>query len=124
MTVPGHIEPRTYLSKKRRLELLLAFGGKCGICREKIIDSFDVDHRIALEAGGTNEWDNLQPAHPACHKAKTAKLDAPKGAKINRIVRKSDPATRKTSKRPIPTRDFDTRLTKKMDGSVVPRSFR
>lgn len=47
-----------------------------GICNQcgltfKPGDNIEIDHKIALQAGGKNEYDNLQALHNHCHDAKT-----------------------------------------------------
>ena len=115
---------RKSISKKKRIEIFLAHGGICWICKLKIgaDEPFDIDHQIARElmGEGADEDYNLAPAHKPCHKAKT-KVDVKAIAKSNRIRRAIDPETRKKSKKPIVSRGFDKTRKKKMDGSVVSR---
>lgn len=57
---------------------------------------------VSRELGGSDEIDNLAPAHrDPCHRNKT-KGDVKAIAKSNRIRRNLDPETRKKSKNPIP----------------------
>lgn len=41
----------------------------CGICEQVIedIEDLSIDHIIPLSRGGSNEDDNLQPAHRRCN---------------------------------------------------------
>lgn len=45
----------------------------CGHCRLITVypSGFELDHRIALTNGGTNDDSNLQVLHHECHEAKT-----------------------------------------------------
>jgi hypothetical protein len=44
---------------------------KCGSCSALLDETFEVDHRVALFNGGTNEPDNLVALCPHCHRKKT-----------------------------------------------------
>lgn len=46
---------------------------KCAVCRAKLDLGFEVDHRLALRKGGTNDRDNLWALCSECHKLKTAR---------------------------------------------------
>jgi 5-methylcytosine-specific restriction protein A len=95
---------RPSISKAKRARIFLAHGGICWLCKVKIgaDEAYDIDHQVSRELGGSDEDDNLAPAHKDCHKDKT-KQDVKAIAKSNRIRRNLDPETRKRSKRPIPS---------------------
>jgi hypothetical protein len=44
---------------------------KCGTCKKILDETYEVDHRIALFQGGTNEPENLVALCPHCHRLKT-----------------------------------------------------
>jgi hypothetical protein len=44
----------------------------CASCRNQLDYTFEVDHTIALESGGTNDIGNLKALCPSCHRKKTA----------------------------------------------------
>ena len=44
---------------------------KCGNCKNLLDETYEVDHRIALFQGGTNEPENLVALCPNCHRHKT-----------------------------------------------------
>jgi hypothetical protein len=44
---------------------------KCGNCRATLDETYEVDHRVALFNGGTNDPDNLVALCPHCHRKKT-----------------------------------------------------
>lgn len=66
-----------------------------GICNQcgltfKPGDSIEIDHKMALQAGGKNEHDNLQALHNHCHDAKTKDdLKAIKRHKNRKVGQKS-----------------------------------
>lgn len=66
-------EPRRSFTERQRAELFSACAGICANCRRKIRAGmdWDIDHRIALADGGTNDDDNLQVLCDLCHSAKT-----------------------------------------------------
>ena len=78
---------------------------------------FDADHEIP------NAWEPGKPSQllcKPCHKEKTARVDAPRIAKVNRIRKKLAGLTRK--KRKINSPGFDKTKTKKLGtGKVVER---
>jgi len=45
---------------------------KCGNCGDKLTHTFEIDHKIRLEQGGSNEVDNLVALCRECHGQKTA----------------------------------------------------
>jgi len=45
---------------------------KCASCRQKLDHTFEIDHRIRLEYGGSNDVDNLVALCRNCHGKKTA----------------------------------------------------
>ena len=47
-------------------------GWKCNKCKNQITAWYEVDHKIRLEHGGTNELDNLEALCRECHGCKTA----------------------------------------------------
>lgn len=113
---------RPGIGRSRRARIFAAHNGICWLCKLKIEvnDPWDADHMIAREIGGSDDDDNLAPAHKDCHKAKT-KRDVVAIAKSNRIIRKANPETRKKSKRPIQSRGFDKSVKRRFGGKVVER---
>ena len=45
---------------------------KCGECKEQLPAWFEVDHRVKLEYGGSNDVNNLEALCRDCHGKKTA----------------------------------------------------
>lgn len=94
----------------------------CATCDAQIdlkISWWELDHRIPLALGGSNEPDNLQVLCGHCHKQKTRTKDIPIIAKVTR-TREKQQGVRRTSK-PMP---FGKRspLKRKLNGEVVPRA--
>jgi hypothetical protein len=89
---------RPHLSKKTRALVLELGFGCCYICGLIIVGGiFDVEHVIPRELGGSDDLDNLRPAHKVpCHRDKT-KADRKLIAKSNHVRRKHglDPDERK-----------------------------
>lgn len=65
--------PRKRFSPRKRLQIWEASCGICVICGGKIDGARErwiVEHILALELGGTNDDDNLGPAHECCRREK------------------------------------------------------
>ncbi len=45
---------------------------KCGHCSKQLDHTYEIDHRLRLDEGGTNDVDNLIALCPSCHRYKTA----------------------------------------------------
>lgn len=58
----------TGLMKKR---VAASQGWKCAYCGHLLDETYDVDHKIALFNGGTNDMSNLAAVHVQCHRKKT-----------------------------------------------------
>lgn len=58
---PWHHDPRVKLTEQKTVKLFLERNGCCRECGRKLgpKDDWICEHVIALENGGTNEWDNL-----------------------------------------------------------------
>jgi hypothetical protein len=46
-------------------------GWRCGSCQKMLDATYEVDHRVALFQGGTNDPSNLVALCPQCHRTKT-----------------------------------------------------
>ena len=108
---------RRRLSPKTRAALFVTHKGICWLCGEPIKagETWHVEHKLPLCLGGSNDDDNLGPAHADCNASKAAKEVRALG-KIRRLIKG------KTPKRKIPSKPFDKRFTKRFDGSVVERA--
>lgn len=90
----------------------------CGLPIYPVRDRYELDHIIALAAGGTDDDENLAPAHARCHLAKTVS-DVERIAKGKR-VRAKHLGTQTPTARPIPG-SRRSKWKRKFDGTVVPR---
>lgn len=117
---PWHHDPRIKLSEQKIAKLFLERHGCCRECgrRLNIGDDWIVEHVIALENGGTNEWNNLGITCTWCKPAKDA-VDHGIAAKsrsmatrhtVSKSMRKSSMPGGKNSK-----------LKKKLNGTVEVR---
>ena len=79
-------EPRARLSTKARVELFARHNGVCHLCSGRIQagEGWEVSHPNPLAAGGSDDDSNRAPAHAKCHRAHTARVDAPLIAKVRR----------------------------------------
>lgn len=93
------------MTKARRLRIFDAAKGVCHLCglQIKLGEKWEAEHLIALACGGTDDDDNLRPAHLDCHAAKT-KQDVKDAAKIKRIRARHIGAAETQTK--IPSRGF------------------
>lgn len=91
----------------------------CGLPVNPVRDRWELDHVIALAAGGTDDDGNLAPAHAKCHLDKTVK-DVERIAKGKR-VRAKHLGTKAPPARPMPG-SRRSKWKKKVDGTVVLRS--
>lgn len=125
MTHPWKHEPREFLTNNEKVELFKERGGRCHRCTRKLYpgDLWIVEHIVALQNGGTNDWANLDVTGiKCCLKEKNAE-DAAKAAKMRAVaVSTYLPTSEKKSKgRPMPGTKRSG-LKKRMDGTVERRS--
>lgn len=119
--IPEPVGPtqRKPMTPKRRLELLLAFNGKCARCGEKIEGPGWVANHIApLAMGGADELGNLEPLHKTCD-GEITPGDLRRIAKAKRQKARHE-GTRRPRKQ-IQSRGFSKTLRKRFDGTVEPR---
>jgi 5-methylcytosine-specific restriction endonuclease McrA len=83
------------MAKRRKITAALkarvwtAAKGICYLCNRPIAagEIWEVEHVKPLSMGGTDEEENLRPAHADCHKGKTQKEVEPR-TKADRIAKK------------------------------------
>jgi 5-methylcytosine-specific restriction endonuclease McrA len=94
------------------------FGGRCHLSGRFIRagEAWDCDHIIALANGGEHRESNLAPALKAPHREKT-KADVAEKADVYR-KRAKHLGIKRPSRFPG---SRDSKLKRKMDGTVVPR---
>lgn len=80
---------RGSMTAQRRARIFEAGGGRCAGCGRKLgpADDWDIDHRIAIENGGSDEDSNLHVLCDWCHDVKTAD-DHGQAAKGRRVMTK------------------------------------
>jgi 5-methylcytosine-specific restriction endonuclease McrA len=102
---PVFIHPRKSFSAKDRARIFALHDGICGISKRKIQagEAWEIEHRIPLALGGTNEDDNLYSALVEPHKGKT-RTDKGAIAKCKRIEARLNGTRRE--RKPIPSRGF------------------
>lgn len=81
MRSPWHHDPRIRLTEQQVAKLFLERHGCCRECGRKLgpSDSWIVEHVIALENGGTNDWENLGLTCSWCKPDKDARDHAQAG---------------------------------------------
>jgi len=113
--------PRKAMTPARRFAVWDRYQGRCAepTCAVAVpLKGTTIDHIIALELGGADDFDNLQPLCPACDRIKTAQ-DAGLIAKLRRLLRRQDGTRRE--RREINSAPFPTHITRGVDGRVRPR---
>jgi 5-methylcytosine-specific restriction endonuclease McrA len=111
---------RRRLTPHRRLQVWEKTGGICVLCSRKIEggrERWIAEHIRALELGGSDNLDNMGPAHEACAFVKTQD-DHRRAAKAKRQKIQSIGAD--SSKRPLPFGKHSP-WKRKVSGQIVPR---
>lgn len=79
---------RRRMTKARATRIFVSRDGICFICRTHIIiarDEWFVEHPETIEGGGSDDDDDLWPAHVRCKPEKDA-IDAGRKAKRDRLI--------------------------------------
>jgi 5-methylcytosine-specific restriction protein A len=83
VTNPFDHHKRGGMPVKRIAQIYAKHGGHCASCGRKLMagEDYEIDHKIALANGGTDDDDNLQLLCEGCHLIKTGGdvSDAAKG---------------------------------------------
>lgn len=117
MNLPVTLHPRRAMTKARRTRLWEARGGVCLRCKLFWpLEDCEIDHRVALALGGSNEDDNMELLCWVCHSRKT-KLDVKAIAKAKRREAKHNGTARK------PNRTIASRPFGKSSRKIVGRGF-
>ena len=120
---------RKAMTPARKARILKAHNCKCWRCNEAFEngEKVEFDHKIALARGGTDDDENIGPAHVDCHKLKTFGTKARRlGSDIFEIAKtkrlaKKHKEPRKPNHR-FPSRGFNNSgFKKKLNGTVVRR---
>jgi hypothetical protein len=67
----GTTKEKRNVSGLMKKKVAAAQGWKCGNCKELLDETYEVDHRVGLFAGGSNDESNLVALCPHCHRKKT-----------------------------------------------------
>lgn len=113
---------RKSLTPQQKAKLFLERDGRCHRCTRKLRsgDHWTDEHIIALQNGGTNDWENRGICCSNCFKPKNAE-DAKKAAKGRRVaVQTFVPRRERQSKKPMPF-GKNSRFKKKMNGQIIER---
>lgn len=80
------MKARVRISARKREALFDCERGLCHLCGLLVQpgQAWDVSHEIPLACGGADDETNWKVAHRRCHRAHTAKVDAPIIAKVRR----------------------------------------
>jgi 5-methylcytosine-specific restriction protein A len=107
---PWHHEPRIRLSEQKAAKLFLERGGCCRECGRKLKpgDDWIIEHVIALENGGTNDWENLGITCSWCKPKKDAE-DHGKAAESRSKATRHFVSKSMRKKKPWPSRPFNNR---------------
>jgi len=71
-TLTGNKPVKRAVSETKKKYVASMQDWKCGQCRKKLTHTFEVDHKIRLEYGGSNDVTNLVALCRECHGEKTA----------------------------------------------------
>lgn len=100
MTNPFHHERRRRLTGMDYARVFASTDGHCACCKRKLRpgDGWAADHISALENGGKDEIENLQPLCSGCHVLKTADDHAAAGHARRAYVKHNVPAEYRRSR--------------------------
>jgi len=62
---------RKRLTPAQRIILAASQQYRCAMCDALLPSAWEVDHRVPLYDGGSNDWSNLHVICPVCHALKT-----------------------------------------------------
>ena len=68
----GHKQVKRSVSETKKKYVASTQDWKCGQCKKKLTHTFEVDHKIRLDQGGSNDVTNLVALCRECHGEKTA----------------------------------------------------
>lgn len=70
----GHTNKRNKICQRVRKEIISEQNDKCNTCMKELTEfNVNIDHKIGVQFGGTNDIDNLQALCLECHSEKTIK---------------------------------------------------
>ena len=71
-TLTGNKPIKRSVSETKKKYVASMQDWKCGQCKKKLTHTFEIDHKIRLEYGGSNDVTNLVALCRECHGEKTA----------------------------------------------------
>jgi 5-methylcytosine-specific restriction endonuclease McrA len=60
------------VSETKKKYVAYSQGWKCNFCNKTLDHTYEIDHKVELRNGGSNETDNLVALCAGCHRLKTA----------------------------------------------------
>jgi hypothetical protein len=70
--VTGRVTNKRAVSTMRKKYVASNQDWKCGHCHKQLDHTYEIDHKLRLDEGGTNDVNNLIALCPSCHRYKTA----------------------------------------------------
>lgn len=70
-SVGGTTKEKRNVTGLMKKKVAASQGWKCGTCQKLLDETYEVDHKIALFQGGSNDMHNLLALCPQCHRTKT-----------------------------------------------------
>jgi len=71
--IPGRrVANKRAVSNMRKKYVASNQDWKCGHCNKQLDHTYEIDHKLRLDEGGTNDVNNLIALCPSCHRYKTA----------------------------------------------------
>jgi len=68
---PGPTKEKRNVTGLMKKKVAASQGWKCGTCQKLLDETYEVDHKVALFQGGSNDMSNLLALCPQCHRTKT-----------------------------------------------------
>lgn len=72
LSIPNRSNHKRAVSAMRKKYVASNQDWKCGHCHKQLDHTYEIDHKLRLDEGGTNDVNNLIALCPACHRYKTA----------------------------------------------------
>lgn len=76
INTPTNIDKNTTVkrsvSETKKKYVAYSQGWKCNFCNKTLDHTYEIDHKVELRNGGSNETDNLVALCAGCHRLKTA----------------------------------------------------
>ena len=73
ITKKGNYKTKRRVSESMKKRVAAKQNWRCGLCSKMLDETYEIDHKIPLFKGGTNDIKNLMALDPHCHRKKTMK---------------------------------------------------